>query len=210
MKKINLIGMKFGRLTVLEEVVERREGRIVDLCECECGKKRKVRRDDILSGKTKSCGCLRGTHRMYLTTTYKTWKSMIQRCTNKKTKEYPNYGGRGIIICEEWKTFSNFFKDMGERPEGKTIDRKNNNLGYFKENCAWSTRCEQSRNTRMHSSNKTGVRGCYWDKRRNRYLLEINANNIRYYLGVFKTIEEAKTARKQGELKFWGKNDNRN
>lgn len=87
-------------------------------------------------------------HNMSKTKTFKTWDCMIQRCTNPKNTNYHKYGGRGISVCEEWKTFSNFLKDMGERPKNKTLDRINNNLGYYKKNCRWATTKEQGMNKR--------------------------------------------------------------
>lgn len=79
---------------------------------------------------------------------YPTWKSMITRCNNKKYRDYKRYGGRGITVCKEWLDFETFVKDMGERPEGKSIDRIDTLKGYYKENCRWATPKEQGRNRR--------------------------------------------------------------
>jgi hypothetical protein len=80
--------------------------------------------------------------------TYNSWDMMRQRCNNPKYTDYRNYGGRGIKVCDSWSVFSNFLKDMGERPIGKTLDRKDTNGDYTPENCKWSTRIEQARNMR--------------------------------------------------------------
>lgn len=78
--------------------------------------------------------------------TYKSWETMIQRCNNKNNPKYRIYGGRGIIICKKWMQFINFLEDMGESPKGYQIDRIDNDKGYFKGNCRWSTRKQQARN----------------------------------------------------------------
>ena len=90
---------------------------------------------------------------MYKTKTYHIWIGMKARCLNKNSTGYKNWGGRGIIICNRWlgkDGFINFYKDMGKRPENKTLDRKNNNKGYYKGNCRWITQKEQMNNTRIN------------------------------------------------------------
>lgn len=83
---------------------------------------------------------------MYGTPVYVSWYSMLSRCRNKNFPGYKKYGGAGITVCERWHSFINFYEDMGDRPPGMTIDRKDNSLGYFAKNCRWATRKEQSVN----------------------------------------------------------------
>jgi hypothetical protein len=162
MNKI-LIGGKYGRLTILSIVPEyfkNGQGRkhFVCNCICECGNKIKTEKWHISSGHSLSCGCFskeiltkrNTTHGMSGSQEFSSWSCMLTRCNNKKHKFYKNYGGRGIVVCERWKSFDNFIKDMGLKPKGYDLDRINNALGYFKENCRWVSR---KRNCNNKSNN---------------------------------------------------------
>lgn len=163
----NRIGQKFGRLTI-EELIHQNNphGKSIYLCRCTCGKSKEVRLNYLLSKSTNSCGCLFKEHMKERNTkhglmndykkTYRSWKDLRQRCNNKNNKDYPNYGGRGITVCERWNDFSNFFKDMGERPEGMTIDRIDVNGNYEPNNCRWATGKEQARNKRNNHIMENG------------------------------------------------------
>lgn len=92
-------------------------------------------------------------HGMYNTPIYGVWEGIKQRCLNPKCKVYIHYGGRGITLCDEWKDFVNFYKDMGERPSDKhTVERKDNSKGYSKDNCYWATWVDQANNTRKNNN----------------------------------------------------------
>lgn len=198
--------LKYGRLEVLG-VAEAQNGR--PHLKCECGKIVTVDRADLHSGNTKSCGCLHReittTHGMTKTSEYNTWKGIIQRCTNLNNPAHKDYGGRGITVCPEWlHSFENFFKDMGVKPIGFTIERTDNDLGYSKKNCIWATRAEQQRNQRINKHNKTGIRGVSWSKLCQKYRVNIAANYKLYHIGVFEDLEDAKAARVAAEQKYWG------
>ena len=129
-------------------------------CLCSCGNYTHVSVQNLEKGHTKSCGCLAKklsserltkrltTHGMFRTPIYKTWERIKARCNNPNAVGYKNYGGRGIKLCARWNEFENFFADMGERPKGLSIERKDNDKGYSPENCKWVTQKEQCRNKR--------------------------------------------------------------
>jgi hypothetical protein len=160
---IDRTGQRFGRWAVLARHPQelRCDSRhILWECRCDCGAERVVRGGDLRSGHSTSCGCRsrelfveRNTkhghaRRGNLTQAYHCWVSMHQRCDNPRNRNYANYGGRGITVCERWKTFVNFLADMGEPPPGMSLDRVDNNGNYEKSNCRWTTRIQQNRNQR--------------------------------------------------------------
>lgn len=144
------IGARFGRLTIIG--LEKLKAK----CLCDCGTEKTVHRSNLSSGSTTSCGCYMREfvsvnskkHGKRKTRTYNIWSNMRQRCHNENHPAFNRYGGRGIFVCERWRSsFEAFVEDMGDCPEGLEIDRKNNNLGYFKENCRWATRAAKNQNT---------------------------------------------------------------
>jgi len=149
---IDLVDQTFNYLTV-KSFYDVYRGNARWKCECICGRYTLVLASHLKNGGVQSCGCLRIynchgiiTHGMTDTPTYSSWQAMHQRCYNKNHLSYSDYGGRGIKVCEEWHIFETFFKDMGLRPEGKTLDRLDVNDNYYNDNCVWSTIEEQANN----------------------------------------------------------------
>lgn len=158
----DLSGRRFGRLTVLH----RYDGPSSDVkwvCKCDCGNTTNSFRTHLKTGKSQSCGCLRSeltskraatgdirrTHGMRRTPEYGVWCAMRRRCENPKVDRYPQYGGRGIKVCERWKRFENFISDMGQRPDPSfSIERRDNNGNYEPANCKWAKNEEQTYNKR--------------------------------------------------------------
>ena len=146
----------FGKLhpITLEGINKYRQA--VWLCQCECGNFKIARAIDLKNGKIKSCGCLKQkSEQISYKKLYAVWQSMKQRCLNKKNKDYKNYGGRGIKICQEWlDNFMNFYNwaiNSGYKENvGLSIDRINVNEGYCPDNCRWTDNKNQARNRRTN------------------------------------------------------------
>lgn len=156
--KLNLMGETFGRLTVSYEAERKGKYERMWHCSCECGNTKVVSQGHLRSGHTQSCGCLhKETMRNKLTThglrdskAYSCWANAKQRCTNPNNDRYENYMGRGITMYPEWlNSFEAFYRDMGDCPEGMSLDRYPDNDGnYEPDNCRWATQEEQQNNKR--------------------------------------------------------------
>ena len=133
-------------------------------------------------------------HGYHRTPTYYSWYGMKVRCTWKKHPYYKDYGGRGIIYDPTWESFENFLRDMGERPEDLELDRKDNNLGYFKENCRWAPKWLQMVNTRPNRRNSSGVPGVCWADSVKKWQARASFRGERYLLYRGTSLEEAELA----------------
>jgi hypothetical protein len=130
-------------------------------------------------------------HGMNKTTEYTIWEGIKQRCLNSKNKCYYKYGGRGIDVCEKWLKFEGFFEDMGHRPsKDYSIDRINNDLGYSKENCKWSTRSEQNRNIGKKKGS-SDYKGVHFRKDTGKYSVSIYHEGKNKYFGCYLDPKEA-------------------
>jgi hypothetical protein len=159
-------GMKFGRLKAISyhgyKVLNNKKIHLW-VFDCDCGNRIIAKSIGMASGRKRSCGCMlkdvvhaaSKTHGMKNTPEYNTWRAMRSRCNNPNRPEYKNYGGRGIKVCKEWdESFESFIGDMGKKPSGKySLERIDNDLGYFKENCKWATYKEQASNRRPKNRN---------------------------------------------------------
>lgn len=144
---IDMTGQRFGKVVAIRKAGVR-NGHMQWVIRCDCGTEKVVSGSHLRRGHQQSCGCGIRTHNLSRSRTYKSWQMMWQRCTNPLFGSYKSYGALGVWVCERWRSFANFVGDMGERPDGRTLDRIDPFGNYEPTNCRWATRAEQDANTR--------------------------------------------------------------
>ena len=204
MKFVDRTGQVFGKLTVLEQAGRNNLMKVLWRCRCECGQEIMAVSGSLVTGNTKSCGCI-GTNFKHGGTgkgSYNTWRAMIRRCYNPLDKDYPRWGGRGIVVHAPWHDYTVFAKDVGEPAGTETFDRIKTDGNYEPGNVRWATPTVQARNIRVPKKSKTGVTGVLFHG--GYYYAAITAKSKKYYSKVCKSLEEAAAARKELERLHWG------
>lgn len=211
MPKLNLLGERFGMLTVIGEAPK--QGRwSCWLCKCDCGREKIVKTDNLVRGFTKSCGC--STIKLQLKSRkvdmhsrdrlYRIYYKIKRRCNRPNIKYYSN---KGVKLCEEWNndyySFYNWAMNNGYK-DNLSIDRIDTNGNYCPENCRWVDSIVQNRNKSLQSNNKSGYAGIRFIKELNKYRVTIGVNGTKESCGLYENLEDAKNARKEAEEKYWG------
>ncbi len=225
-KKLNLKGEKFGRLLVVNEApryvmpsgYKARKWN----CICDCGVEKEIFQNALTTGATQSCGCYRidqlpsnrdsakglriGCDRS--DNRYNVWSMMIQRCYEKNHGNFELYGAVGKLVCDRWleprgQGFVNFCQDMGERPEGTSLDRIDNEGSYSPENCRWANQTTQNINRGTNKNNTSGCKGVTWHNDCGKWCAQLAYDYKNIYLGLFQDWFEAVCARKSAEIKYF-------
>lgn len=206
----DLLGLKFANLTVVSREPNDANNKAVWKCVCDCGEFRVVTSNDLTRGKVKSCGCLsrkcdstgKGNSKHKL---YNVWSVMKQRCHNSNSNSYRYYGARGIQVCERWRSsFANFLEDMGERPEGMTLDRINNDSNYCPENCRWATVEQNNVNRGKRKTGSNKYKGVYWKENLKKWVARIGYKGECLHLGCFVVETDAAIAYNEKAKELFG------
>lgn len=209
----NFAGTRFGKLTAIRFSHMVRNSIAHWVFCCDCGIEKTIELSSVLRGHSTSCGCFfsdfisqtNSKHghakatRHGASPTYITWSNMIQRCKNGNDPSYLD-----IKVCDEWEDFEAFVKDMGERPPGKTLDRIDGSRDYYKDNCRWATRSEQSRNTRKRKATTSKYKGVSYLKKSNRWSANIYIDGKNKHLKSYKTEEEAALVYNRAASEYYG------
>jgi hypothetical protein len=204
MPALDVTNTRYGMLVTLSPTELRCGNSIVWKCLCDCGVTKNIALCNLRTGATKSCGCQvtigKITHEMSYTKTYRIWNSMLNR-----VRDHIHYSARGITCSEDWRVFENFLSDMGECPEGMSLDRIDVNGNYCKENCRWADGAMQQFNKRRSPRNVSGRTGVGYVKKSGKWQAWIDKDGVNYWLGGnHLTFEDAVKAREEGELKYYG------
>jgi hypothetical protein len=197
---LELIGRRFGKLVVQDRhLYNDKHNKTLWNCICDCGKQATIVGSNLTSGHTTSCGCYRKdkiiesnfSHGMCEIPEYGIWANMIQRSTNSNTPNYSDYGGRGITVCDRWlNSFEAFYEDMGPRPSpNHSIDREENDKGYYKDNCRWATPTEQANNKRNNVRYKLNETDLTHAEISRKYSIHVETLRRRIKVGI--PIEQA-------------------
>lgn len=213
-------GKKYSMLTIVSEgqKVTYEKGSVRQVwCSCDCGNPELtlVRTSNLVSGNTSSCGCVgeesRKTHGLSNSRTYGIHEAMLRRCKPELADKFPYHAGKGISVCARWNpklggSFENFFEDMGEAPEGLSLDRIDVNGNYEPDNCRWASDSIQGYNKNLDPNNTSGKSGVSWYNQSQKWSAEIHVNSEHIRLGMFINFEDAVAAREAAELKYYGWN----
>lgn len=211
-------GDVFGRLTIIQEVEKHvypsGDTRRKFLAQCSCGSSPKSYLfNQLSSGKTKSCGCLdlerKTAHGMHKTRQYQCWSDMKTRCDNPDNKYYHRYGGRGITYCDKWKTFEGFWEDMQHGySDDLTLNRRDNDGMYCKENCCWDTWCFQNHmRAKREGTLLEAIGGIVLEN--GDLVARIKIDKRLVYLGYYRTEQEVMEAYDYASYLYYGDRPNK-
>jgi len=205
-KFCDLTGDRFGRLVVVKHLGRTQSKKQLWECLCDCGNVHNANSGCLVWGSVTSCGCYlkeRITkHGGSQRASYNTWRAMIRRCYKTTDKDYPRYGGRGVIVQDTWHTYPSFVADMGEPTGSQTLDRIDTNGDYTLDNCRWASPMLQQRNRRKQK-NISGYRGIYAINH-NKWMAAISVKRKKYYGKSRSTVKEAIADRQELERIYWG------
>lgn len=207
-------GLKINNLTFIgrtERPLHHKPNRkSYGLFKCDCGEDRVLRCDQFLSGNQQTCGCF------WISESYEyslrnrkmveCHKAMLARCYNKNNPSYPDYGARGIKVCERWHNIANFFADMEEtHSDNLSLDREDVNGDYCPENCSWREHSWQMFNQRQNVTNTSGKTGVSWNKASCNWEAYIQKDGKKINLGRYETFEAAVKVREEAEINYFGR-----